>query len=395
MATLKSKYFWFLMVLVVGYGLFEYYRPRPIDWTPTYSNKDKIPLGSQALYELLPDMFAKQKIVSVRLPIYNQLKESKLPAISNYVFVNQNFEIDGNDRKSLLNYVSKGNTAFISAYDFPDTLLTLLGIAAKVAAPKLRDTTMVINWVNSKIKQARGYVFSQDDGRNYLKIKTNKNVTVLAKNSRNEPVFVKINYGKGTFLIHNLPLSLTNYYVLNSKTTNFAFDALSYLPVAPVFWDEYQKQGRFGEDEQSVLRFIMTQPPLRWAYYLALLGLVLFAVFAGKRTQRIIPIVEPPKNTSLEFVQTIGKMYFQQGNHANIAQKKIQYLLLFIREKYGLKTNNLDELFCESLSKKTGIDRPKIDELVAKINQTERNDRLQEYALLDLNKQIEGFYAEV
>ncbi len=383
------------MVLVVGYGLFEYYRPRPIDWTSTYSNKDKIPFGTQALYELLPDVFPKQKITSVRLPIYNQLKENNLPALSNYVFVNQNFEIDGNDRKSLLNYVSKGNTAFISAYDFPDTLLNLLGIAAKVAAPKLRDTTMVINWVNPKIKQARGYVFSQDDGRNYLKIKTNKNVTVLAKNSRNEPVFVKINYGKGVFLIHNLPLSLTNYYVLNSKTTNFAFDALSYLPVAPTYWDEYQKQGRFGEDEQSVLRFIMTQPPLRWAYYLALLGLVLFTIFAGKRTQRIIPIVEPPKNTSLEFVQTIGKMYFQQGNHANIAQKKIQYLLLFIREKYGLKTNNLDELFCESLSKKTGIDRPKIDELVAKINQTERNDRLQEYALLDLNKQIEGFYAEV
>jgi hypothetical protein len=392
LATLKSKYFWFLILLVVGYGLFEHYRPRPIDWTSTYSNKDKIPFGTQALYELLPDVFPKQKITSVRLPIYNQLKENKLPALSNYVFVNQNFEIDGNDRSALLGYVSKGNTAFISAYDFPDTLLNLLGVSAKVAAPKLRDTTMVINWVNPKIKQVGGYVFSHDDGRNYLKIKTNKNVVVLAKNTRNEPVFVKINYGKGTFFIHNLPLSLTNYYVLGAKTTNFAFDALSYLPVAPTYWDEYQKQGRFGEDEQSVLRFIMTKPPLRWAYYLALLGLVLFAVFAGKRTQRIIPVVEPPKNTSLEFVQTIGLMYFQQGNHANIAQKKIQYLLSFIREKYGLKTTILNEDFCESLSKKTGIDRKQIDELVSKINQTEQGGRLQEYALLDLNRDIEGFY---
>jgi hypothetical protein len=381
------------MLLIVGYGLFEYYRPRPIDWISTYSNKDKIPFGTQALYELLPDVLPKQKIASVRLPIYNQLKENKLPSKSNYVFVNQEFEIDKNDRKLLLKYVSDGNTAFISAYDFADTLLSTLGIAAKVAAPKLRDTSMVVNLVNLKIKRVGGYVFSHDDGRNYIEIKNNKNVIVLAKNTRNEPIFVKIIYGKGAFFIHNLPLSLTNYYVLDPKTTNFAFDALSYLPVVPTYWDEYQKQGRFGEDEQSVLRFIMTQPPLRWAYYLSLLGLVLFAVFAGKRTQRIIPVVEPPKNTSLEFVQTIGLMYFQKGNHANIAQKKIQYLLLFIREKYGLKTNELNEIFCESLSKKTGIDRKQIDELIAEINKTERTNRLKEYALLDLNRCIESFYA--
>jgi hypothetical protein len=381
------------MLLIVGYGLFEYYRPRPIDWNSTYSNKDKIPFGTQALYELLPDVLPKQKIASVRLPIYNQLKESELLIKSNYIFVNQEFEIDKNDQKALLNYVAKGNTVFISAYDFSDTLLSILGVKAVLAVPKLRDTSMVVNMVNPIIKQARGYVFKQDDGRNYLKIKTNKNVIVLAKNTRNEPIFVKIIYGKGTFFIHNLPLSLTNYYVLDPKTTNFAFDALSYLPVAPTYWDEYQKQGRFGEDEQSVLRFIITQPPLRWAYYLALLGLGLFAVFAGKRTQRIIPVVEPPKNTSLEFVQTIGLMYFQQGNHANIAQKKVQYLLVFIREKYGLKTNDLDDSFCESLSKKTGIDRKKIDELITEIKKTERNNRLQEYVLLDLNRCIESFYA--
>ncbi len=383
------------MLLIIGYGLFEYYRPRPIDWSSTYSNKDKIPFGTKALYELLPDIFPKQKITSVRLPIYNQLKTSKLDNKSNYVFVNQSFEIDNNDRKALLAYVSKGSSVFISAYDFSDTLLHTLGMEAEVAAPKLRDTTMVVNMVNSKIKNTGGYVFSQDDGRNYLKIKDNKNVVILAKNTRNEPIFVKVSYGKGFIYIHNLPLSLTNLYVLSPKTTSFAFDALSYLPIAPTYWDEYQKQGRFGEDEQSVLRFIMTQPPLRWAYYLALFGLVLFAVFAGKRTQRIIPIITPPKNTSLEFVQTIGLMYFQQGDHANIAQKKIQYLLSFIREKYGLKTTDLNENFCELLSKKTGIDRKQIDELVSKISQTERSSRLQEYQLLDLNRHIEDFYVEL
>ena len=75
----RSKYFWFLILMVVGYGLFEYYRPVPIDWSATYINKDKIPFGTKVLYELLPDVFEKQNVQSLRIPIYNHLTDNKLP----------------------------------------------------------------------------------------------------------------------------------------------------------------------------------------------------------------------------------------------------------------------------------------------------------------------------
>lgn len=102
--------------------------------------------------------------------------------------------------------------------------------------------------------------------------------------------------------------------------------------------------------------------------------------------------MEVPKNTSLEFVQTIGKMYFQQADHANIAQKKIQHLLLYIRERFGLRTNELDEEFKEALSQKTGFARLEIDLLFGEIAHAERSGRLTEYALLSLNRRIEDFY---
>lgn len=392
MKNLRSKYFWFLTLTIVGYGLFEYYRPKPIDWSPSYSNKDKIPFGTQALYELLPDIFGRQPVESLRVPIYNHLTESKIPAQSNYIFVCQNFSIDKNDRVQLLNYVKKGNNAFISAYDFPDTLLKILHVRATLKAPSLRDTALVMNFVNPAFKKPKGYVFSQDDGRNYFLVKKAENVTVLAQNARNEPIFLKVGYGKGNFYLHNLPLALTNYYALDSVTTDFAFKSLSYLPVQPTYWDEYLKQGRFGDNEQSIFRFVMTQPPLQWAYYLILFGLFVFAIFAGKRTQRIIPTVEVPKNTSLEFVQTIGKMYFQQGDHANIVQKKIQHLLLYIRERFGIRTHELNDEFKEALTQKTGIPRLDIDVLFGEIAHAERSGIITEYALLSLNRRIEDFY---
>jgi hypothetical protein len=389
----KNKYLWFLILTLVGYGAFEYYRPKPLDWNATYRNKDKIPFGTQALFELLPEVFGSQEVTSLREPIYNHLTEAKLPRRSTYVFVNRSFEADRNDRRELLDYVKRGNDVFISAYYFPDTLLSTLGVKADLKDFSLRDTTLVMNFVNPAFKKSAGYVFAQDDGRNFFVVKRPEKVVVLARNARNEPIFLKVAYGKGTFFLHNLPLALTNYYVLGKTTSDFAFKSLSYLSVQPIFWDEYQKQGRFGDNEQSLLRYIMTQPALQWAYYLTLFGLLLFAIFAGKRTQRIIPIITPPANTSLEFVQNIGQMYFERGNHANIAQQKIKHLLAYIPSRFYLKTNQIDTDFLETLAQKSGLPQADINGMFAEIDKTQHAPRLSEYSLLRLNKMIEDFYA--
>ena len=381
-----------LLLTFLAYGVFEYYRPKPLDWNATYSNKDKIPLGAKATFELLPDLFSNQEIESLRKPVYNHLTESKLPKKSNYIFVNESFEIDGNDRRELLNYVRHGNVVFISAYDFSDTLLSELGVKAELKAPNLRDTALAMNFVNPAFRNKNGYVFDRDDGRNYFSVKSPKNVTILAQNARREPIFLRVKYGTGAFYLHNLPLSLVNYYVLDPKTADFTFKSLSYLPVQPVYWDEYQKQGRFGENQQSVLRYIMTQPALKWVYYLALFGLILFAIFAGKRTQRIIPVIEKPVNASLEFVKTVGQMYFQQGNHAQIAQKKIQHLMLYLAGKFQLNTSIIDDEFLKKLTQKSGLSREEIGTLFAEIERAERATRLSEYGLSRLNRQIEAFY---
>lgn len=36
-----------LITLILGYAFFEYYRPKPVDWSDTYSNEDKIPFGTR------------------------------------------------------------------------------------------------------------------------------------------------------------------------------------------------------------------------------------------------------------------------------------------------------------------------------------------------------------
>lgn len=362
---------------------------------PTYANKDKIPFGTKALYELMPDLVRQPSVPTVRLPIYNQLKDNTLPKPSNYIFITHDFSLSATERQLLRQYVSRGNNVFISAYSFPDTLGMELGFRADEKPPKLVDTTLINNFTNPQLKKAKGYNFHHDDGRNFLTLTRPDSITVLGRNARREPVFIHVQHGKGSFFIHNLPLAFTNYYVLDSTTSDYAFKALSYLPTRPTFWDEYLNQGRFDEDQQSILRYISTQPALNWAYYLVLFGLLLYAIFAGKRTQRIIPVVEPPRNTSLEFVETVGRLYFQQGDHDNLARKKIQYFLAYVREHFGLNTALLDMPFAETLARKSGVPQEEVTALVRRIDVVRRSTFLSENELLNLNQDIDAFYQQV
>ncbi len=375
--------------------LFEHYRPKPISWQATYKNSDKIPFGTQALFELLPDLMQESTVESVRLPAYNFLSETKLPARSNYLFINQGFSPDKNDLKPLLTYVWRGNNVFISAYSLPDTLEKVLGFEADERESAKADTTLRQNFTNPQLRTPEGYNFVHDDGRNYLKLKDTQRITVLGRNARKEPVFIRVQYGKGQFFVHNIPLAFTNYYVLDAKTSDYSFKALSYLPALPTYWDEYQKQGRFDEDQQSIFRYIRSQPSLNWAYYLVVFGLILYAIFAGKRTQRIIPVLESPKNTSLDFVKNVGRLYFQRGDHDNMARKKIQYFLADIRERYGLDTTMLDNQFAVTLAQKSGASPDEAIQLVRLLRDAQRSISLSEFDLLTLNRAIENVKHEM
>lgn len=389
----KYKYLLLLLLTSLAYVLFEYYRPKPLNWIPTYQNDDKIPFGTRALFTLLPGLMGQSDIQTVRLPAYNFLTETHPKQPGNYVFICHRLTLDNNDLTQLLRYVRAGNSVFISAYQLPDSLGRALGFRADEKKPTQADTTLRQNFANAGLRKPGGYNFHHDDGRNFLSLgkQPRPNVTVLGRNARHEPVFLRIRYGRGQFLIQNLPLAFTNYYVLDPATSDYAFKALSFLPAGPTYWDEYQKQGRFDEAEQSVFRYVWSEPALRWAYYIVLYGLIVYVLFAGKRTQRIIPVVEPPRNLSLDFVKTVGRLYFGRGDHDNVARKKIAYFLADLRERYNLNTNVLDKSFAETLARKTGTSPDETAHLVRLLRDAQRSISLSEYDLLTISHAIDQF----
>ena len=135
----------------------------------------------------------------------------------------------------------------------------------------------------------------------------------------------------------------------------------------------------------------MTNEPLRWAYYITIFSILIFMFFEMKRRQRIIPNIKPLGNSTLDFVSTIGNLYLQSGDHKNVAEKKIHFILEQIRTKYLVNTSVLDERFISALARKAGKDEQEIRGLVQMIIEVRSKERISAEELIGLNKSIEKF----
>ncbi|WP_324676503.1 DUF4350 domain-containing protein [Hymenobacter sp. GOD-10R] len=401
-----------LLVLFGAYVVAEYNQPKPVDRTPTFINHDKIPYGTYALFDLLPDLF-KRPVQTVREPIFNQLYPGASPdnpSIDssqtftpnvNYCFVNSIFKLDSLDCNVLLRFVASGNNVFIAAEEFDaklsDTLHFDTDTYARVRTLRngmgvLRTDSVTLRFTPGGPTSQRRFRYPrQVAAAHFLLDSATTQPRVLAADTRNHPVLLHIPHGRGNFYLCSVPIAFTNLYVLRPQTSDFAFAGLSYLP-APrtIWWDEYQKQGRVGQ--QSLLRVVLRYPALRTAFYASLLGVVLFMAFEAKRRQRIIPVVKPLPNTTMLFTRTIASLYQQGNNHQLIAEKKISLFLEYIRTQFQEDTQNLaDEQFRERLAHKTGLPRTRIDELVRLINFARTAPRVSDQELLVLSRRISDF----
>ena len=132
----------------------------------------------------------------------------------------------------------------------------------------------------------------------------------------------------------------------------------------------------------------MKHPPLKAAFWLSLLLLLMYILFGGKRVQRIIQQLKPNENTTVTFTETIGRLYLQKKDNKNIADKMITYFNEYIRNT----TNHINDDFIVMLSRKSGVDRDKVDTIYRTITAAQRSNEVNDYQLLSLQEQIQQFY---
>jgi hypothetical protein len=219
--------------------------------------------------------------------------------------------------------------------------------------------------------------------------------TVLGINDKDQPNFIKIVYGKGALLVHSLPICFSNYFILFANNATYTARALSYVPVtiSKIYWDEYYKMR--NEVPTTPLRFFLNNVHLRWALRLTIVGLIIYVLFQMKRRQRVIPVIAPLKNSSLDFIKTVSNVYFNQKDNKSIAQKKLSYFLDFVRQRFYLSTRDMDENFIDQLARKSGINVTEITDLVNLLSEIESKEDISDHLLLMVDQRIDNFYKQV
>ena len=383
------------------------------DLRESFSNNDKRPFGAYIAYRQLEEMFYRN---NVREEKKNFEDSWKVMADTNCIYINisQSLFTTDEDVDAIMSFVKEGNDAFFAVQQFDDNLLKKLqcktswnGPAAYSFFLKPYDNTGVRMKVGGVADQELYQYYYIPFGYHFSAFNS-ANTRVLGVNQYGDPDFLVVFKGKGRIFVHCDPRAFSNYFLLQKNNYKYLEKAFGYLRPYPdhVYWNNYyvtihsseqaQSRRNGGKDDSSFssMSEIMKHPPLKAAFWLTLLLLLLYILFTMKRRQRVIEMTKPNENTTVTFTETIGRLYLQKKDNRNIADKMITYLNEYIRNKYFLNTNVVNTEFMSTLSRKSGVSFENVETLYRSIQHAQQSLEINDYQLLALNEQIQGFYKQ-
>ena len=347
----------FIVVMLI-LALLEVNKKETVSWRKNFSINEKSPFGLFVFNNEAKDLFKNNLKRTEESPYDYYSQRKKDP--HNILVIEK--DLDNQSWKKILEQVSNGSDAMILISHTPKDISDSIGYHSSDISFAEENVLKFTDkqYQNDFIKLDK---FPSGRGFSYIKPQVEVLGKTVEKDNSDQVNFIKTKFGKGTIYVHSEPLFLTNYYLLKPGSLKYAQDVFSYLQDRETIW--------FVENDTKVsrffMRFILSNPALKYAWWVFLGGLVLFIFFNAKRKQRIVPVLEPLRNTSVDFVKSIGNLYLQEGNFHDMMAKKAQYFLNKIRMDLLIDTRNLDAEFANKLHLKTGKPIEMINEAIALI----------------------------
>ena len=386
-----------------------------INWEEDYSEGSLDPYGVLVINELLRNYFPDQTYYEISEGLSSELKTGE---VANYVFIGEAQYLDSSDVSQLLDFVSKGSNAFIISktvdFDLMDQVyfescngrawdefesVFESGIKLSLDHPVLKpDSSFSFNYYN--LYRKRPYFWHYLDSVYFCE--KSFSFVPLGTFDEDKINFARVAFGNGHFYFHTNPLVFTNIHLVEAHGSTYASRVFSHLVEGPIYWDNYsrvpefigkiQNSGSADGPQQTPLSYVLSQPSLAWAWYLSLVLALLYLLFRAKRKQRIIPVLETNNNTSLEFISTIGSLYFIQNDHRKLSLQKLRLFQAFVRDRYHIPTKVMDQEFTEKLTAKSEVHKSIIDRIVLFQKNIYSSNFVSEKTLIDLHQVIDQFY---
>jgi hypothetical protein len=398
----------------------------PVDWTVSLDGYKKTPYGSSIVYETIPNYFpgAKQELLSqwFRYTSIDEHMYGGVDSASLLILHGLNCYITDEEWLSLLKFAKAGNEIFLLSSNLDVHLMRALQLS-KVSAGRedrplnrYNDGSYSMNVLRLTSDTTLSYGYRGRPIGAFFQLHERYNKDSLEENKEKEgdaftrqtleasidtpgdilgtaqriPDFLRFKIGQGHLTLHAAPLVLTNYFLLQKGNRAYLDSVWHSFPanISKIYWNGYLNRNVEGANLGVLLKY----PATRWALIIAACTLLLYVVFGMKRLQRIVPVVPPVENASVSFIETVGKLYYNKGNHQNLAEKMIQHFLEWVRSNYYLDTSLLNEAFAEQLSRKSGKPLSEAQSLIALIHEVRLGTAINPEYLYQLHRSIQSFY---
>ncbi len=339
-------------------------------WEPKLSLNSRDPYGLYVFEELMTS--------SGKFDQFNEYTDyALLDSIADldsslYMYIGMDFTLTNYEVDRLLEGVSKGNDLFLCTENIPRYLYSklfneypLTFHTQKVAPISMNKKTYDMYYIYENDSLAEVWdLFSTS------KITTQDEVLSTAFES---PIYVKVKYGDGEVLLHLNPVTFTNFQLLRDQGKDYLKEVMTTFDQPKIQWltfakyepVEYDIDTGESEGDNGLLAELFKFQSFRWAFIIAVFGVLLYFLFRSKRERPIIPALSKAKNTGFSFVDTLAGIYFE-GNKAPKMLKVMRknFYSAVYRHFYIDLSHRKNQKPIESLSKKSGVAEEQIEELI-------------------------------
>ena len=373
----NSIFFAVIALFLVLVFVYQYFTPVKFVWTPSFDKQDKQPFGSYVFDDVVSSSVAGgYQVVDktfYQCYMYNfhgekDEEDESLPDDSivplpphlrqAYLVTARAIDFPNADLTALMHLLKQGNKVMLCLERFPHNLSDSLRFSMQYAENAFFDTLeQYVSgghqrdslFIGSDTLHPEGIFYTyphmhqrilKNDAYTWADTLQNNlrqvfdSLELLAFDARGDTLAMRFFIGEGELFLVSTPLMFTNYGVLDGTNAAYTFRLLSYLNDMPL--TRLDAYGARRQTKGSPLRYVLSQPPLRWALYTSLVVIILCMIFTAKRRQCVIPPVQPPANVTLRFTCLIGNMYYQRKDCKDILRKKYLYFAAWLKQQTGI-----------------------------------------------------------
>ena len=399
-------------VLLVGGVIWSMFAPQSDNWAPLYSRQFDSPFGTQFLYELLQDDVSRE-MREIPAPLADYQRIGLETDGETWILINGVYAPDREELRMLQERVDAGMNAFIAARPgaglsrwlgvrsrefegenlLADYLREISTASVDIGFPNIQgdalpafrtEASFLTGWlepISAELDEEPDTENEADDeSDSEPQPQPQPQITTLAEHD-GKAIFVRIEReGAGTVWLLTSPLLLTNYHIWNPEFEATTAAIISHLPDTPLLWDEYYKP--LGPIYGNPLSVMLANPALAAAWFSMLALVLLFLLFRVKRTQRAVPVIEPPSNATLAHLERVSALFQQKDRELRVLDERIRYLAFVL----DMDEPSAEEAIIKRMAEKHRIPADKL----GRVMRAYGNPPAGKNDLNELNEHIDG-----